>query len=267
MTVNSIGNSSFYEKARENSNKKQKTENDFYENFVSNLEDKTISGTKTGEKNNNAEVRNMNYHFHTVSVKIPMQPSGQINTDAVSPCSVGNITYAESDYVKVCTAEGYTLKAQVKSDENKVYVEQKNEDGTVQGYEINPLKLDKNTKNPVEQLALEAWGISGKVLEDKNVTDKEQSTGGNRVEDIQNEEKEKDEWSGLTWEEAMEKFYYFVEDRIKNGPPKIQTGAAEFSIDEWNRLLEKVDESLDESKEELRKRIEKLKEKEENKEE
>lgn len=36
---------------------------------------------------------------------------------------VRHISYSESDHVKVCVQEGYTLKAQVKMEEHKVYIE------------------------------------------------------------------------------------------------------------------------------------------------
>ena len=49
---------------------------------------------------------------------------------------------------------------------------------------------------------------------------------------------------------------------MKNGPPKIQTGGGEFSIEEWDKLLEEVDGALDAFKEELRERIAKAKAKE-----
>ena len=222
MTVSGIGNHPFYEQTDEKSGKKQKTKNSFYENFASNLEDRTISGRNKKGKEDSTRASGANYHFNKVSAKITFQQSEQFHTDILKKCNVRNLSYAQSEHVKLCISEGCVLKAQVDMDENKVYIEQKNEDGTIQGYEANPLELDKDTQNPIEQMALE------------------------------------------TWDEAMTKFSDFVENRIKNGPPKFSIGAEEFSIKEWEHLLEKVDESLDNAKEEAEAQQERLKEEENN---
>ena len=64
----------------------------------------------------------------------------------------------------------------------------------------------------------------------------------------------------MTVEEALLEFYAFIEDRIKNGPPKYMIGSSEFSVEEWDKLLEDFDDQLDAIREEMRERIEKLKE-------
>lgn len=64
------------------------------------------------------------------------------------------------------------------------------------------------------------------------------------------------------WDEALLQFYNFVEDRVKNGAPKYQIGGSELSIDEWDKLLEKIDINLDDIKDELAERVEKMKESE-----
>ena len=58
----------------------------------------------------------------------------------------------------------------------------------------------------------------------------------------------------------MLQFYEFIVDRIKTAPPKYIIGNSEFSIEEWDKLLEGVDGELDAIREELRERIEKMKE-------
>lgn len=124
--------------------------------------------------------------------------------------------------------------AQVDRNSRSVYVEQKLEDGTVKGYEVNIDKLEPGTEDPVERMALEAW-------------EQETAGGGEDAE-------------ALTVEEALQQFYEFIEDRIKNGPPKYMIGSSEFSVEEWDNLLEDYDDQLDAVREELRERIEKMKE-------
>lgn len=76
------------------------------------------------------------------------------------------------------------------------------------------------------------------------------------------EEKE-DDMMSLTLQEAMQKFYDYVKDRIENGDPEIPIGGASMSIREWEKLLEKVDENLDELREAKREEQEKREEKDE----
>ena len=76
-------------------------------------------------------------------------------------------------------------------------------------------------------------------------------------------ENETEENEALTVEEALLQFYEFIEDRIKNGPPKYMIGNSEFSVEEWDKLLEDFDDQLDALREELRERIEAMKEQQE----
>lgn len=153
---------------------------------------------------------------------------------AVKSSEVRHITYQESSYAKACTVQGFFLMAQVDRNSRSVYVEQKLEDGTVKGYEVNIDKLHPKTEDPVERMALEAW-------------EQKREDGGKEEE-------------ALTVEEALLQFYEFIEDRIKNGPPKYMIGNSEFSVEEWDKLLEDFDDQLDAVREEMRERIEKLKE-------
>lgn len=61
------------------------------------------------------------------------------------------------------------------------------------------------------------------------------------------------------WDEAMLKYSMFVEDRIKNGPQKFQIGGSEMSIEQWDKLIKKVDGDLDDIKEDLKERSEEIK--------
>lgn len=64
----------------------------------------------------------------------------------------------------------------------------------------------------------------------------------------------------LDTEKALLEFYEFIEDRIKNGPPKYMIGNTEFSVEEWDKFMEGVDGQIDDIKEETRSRIAKLEE-------
>lgn len=232
MNVNGIGNQNFYEKTKGAKTNRAGGSKEFYERLSENINDKSEAAQK---KENTAvssnAVTGAGYQYCNVSSTVGVYESSNIS--AVTECDVKNITYQESDYVKAYALQGYTLMAQVSENRHSVYIEQKMEDGIIKGYEVNLDELDKNTKNPIEQAALEAW--EKKTAEDNGETE-------------------------LTDEEALLAFYEFVEDRIKNGPPKYQIGNAEYSIADWNKLLESIDDQIDAIKEELREWIEKMKE-------
>lgn len=166
----------------------------------------------------------------------PEAKSNKGGQQAVKPCEVKHMTGQESDYAKAYAAEGFFLTARVNPESHRVYVEQKLEDGTLKGYEIEVDLLAADTEDPIERMALEAW--------------EKKAAGGENG----------DEKEMLTVEEALLQFYEFIEDRIKNGPPKYMIGNSEFSVAEWDKLLEDFDDQLDALREEIRERIEKLKE-------
>lgn len=162
-----------------------------------------------------------------------------VNVASIVGCDVRQIEYQDADYAKSCVEQGFTLIAKVNTDNRSVYIECKREDGTVNGYEVSIDKIDGKTDNIFEQTALEAWGKS--VLE-KNIAETDGGSGDML----------------LTHEEALLQFYEYIEDIIKNGPPKYMIGNSEFSVDEWDKFLESIDEQLEDMIDETKERIEQL---------
>lgn len=229
MNVNGIGKQPCYERTNGVGKNQKNYGGSFSKSLSENLNGRTEHDTVREENMASAaSVLNAPYSYRNRIPAVGAQENGKV--DAVGR----HMTYQESDYAKVCAAQGFSLMAQVDMDSRRVYVDQKLEDGTVKGYEIEIDKLDPGTEDPIEQMALEAW---------------EKKVSG--------EEKEGEE---LTVEEALRQFYDFIEDRIKNGPPKYMIGNSEFSVEEWDKLLEDFDDQLDAIREEMRERIEKMKE-------
>lgn len=247
MALNSVNGNHLLDKINGCYNQNSKSKGSAYENFMGNLKEKAekketqeITEQAAAESKNTLQI---DYRSGKLASELLLQKSGRVEMHAYMETTVRHISYEESDHVRVCVAEGYTLKAQVDMDEHKVYIEQKNEDGTYQAYEVNPLKVSEGTQNPVEQMALEAWEMARELHNDGMFTELE-------------EEK------AVTFSEMVEQFEAFVEKRIKEGPPKIQIGGAEFTEEEWKRLLKKIDKDIDAYKEELRERVRRQQEKE-----
>ncbi len=277
MTVGGITGQTFYEKIQGQRKKYPQDEAQAEMAFSNNLKDSGILKEQelSEEQKETEDIlaacgASYTNRLHT---SMALHESGRIQLSAVIECSAQRLSYEESDYVKVCVLEGYTFKAKVYADRHKVYIEKKTDDGEITGYEVDPLQLSDDTKDPLEQMALESWELARRAfmgdapfheIDPKEET--EQLLAKNRhSSDIQEEsenEKEEPGYGDLTLEQAMKKFYDFVEDRIKNGDPKYQIGGEEMSVREWNRLIEKIDDEIDTAKEQLREEIQKEKEEE-----
>lgn len=248
MNVNGIGKQPCYEKTNGVGKNQKKTGSSFSKSLSDNLNDRAGNGQVREENAMPASpLLNTAYSYRNVASaanvpenrkagpsegKAAVAKSGKAGSQAVKACAARSVTYSESDYVKSYAAQGFALMAQVDVDGCSVYVEQKLENGTVKGYEVSIDGVAQDTTDPIERMALEAW--------------EKKETG---------EEKERAE---LTVEEALAEFYDFIQDRIKNGPPKYMIGNAEFSVEEWDKLLGDFDDQLDAVREEMRERIEKM---------
>lgn len=266
MTVGGITGQTFYEKIQGQKKRHPQDEAQAGMAFSNNLKDSDVfKGRDMKEEQKEAEgiiAASSSSYTSNLHTSMLIQESGRIQLGAVIECSARHISYAESDNVKVCIQEGYTFKAKVYADSHKVYIEKKLDTGEVTGYEVNPLKLNVDTKDPLEQMALESWELARRAFmgdapfHEINPQEELQRQMGEKISEPEKE----DGYEDLTVEKALQKFYEFVEDRIKNGDPKYQIGASEMSVKEWNRLLEKIDAEIDAAKEQLREEIRKAKE-------
>ncbi|MCM1263940.1 MAG: hypothetical protein NC313_14610 [Butyrivibrio sp.] len=243
---------SFYENLSENLNGRNSQKTDA--NAVSAAANTAINTTaaNTASAAGVSAAVNKAYRYHNIVSATETFASGRTIAAGLYESAAKNISYEESDYVKACMESGYTLMAQVNIDSRSVYVEQKMEDGAVKGYNVDIDKID-----------------TGKLNVDKTNTDK---LNGNGIEPIVHaayeawqkavsaDEDKEDSETELSVEEALLGFYEFIEDRIKNGPPKYLIGGSEFSVEEWDKFLESIDGQIDDIKEEVKELIEKLKE-------
>ncbi|MBD5458570.1 MAG: hypothetical protein HDR27_08385 [Lachnospiraceae bacterium] len=243
MNVNGIGKQPCYEKANGVGKNQKKADNSFSKSLSENLNGREENDQLKGESAVPASpIVNAAYPYRNVvpaanvpeNGKAEASESSKTGLQAVKTCMAKRVSYWESDYVKSYAAQGFALMAQVDVDGRSVYVEQKLEDGSVKGYEVSIDGLAQDTTDLIERMALEAW-------------EKKEAGEGKELTE-------------LTVEEALAEFYEFIQDRIKNGPPKYMIGNSEFSVAEWDKLLEDFDDQLDALREEMRERIEKLRE-------
>lgn len=249
MKVNGIENQTYHENMS-GAKAKRKNKSGFYENLSENLNGQSgkssdakagaDTAAKTAANMTAGAVANKSYQYRNILSVAGISGTGNVG-EGVAVREAKYISYQESDYVKAFAQFGFTLMAQVDVSARSVYIEQKTEDGTIKGYDVDMDNLNSNTKDPIEQMALEAW-------------EKVKSNG---------ESEEASDNTELTVEEALLRFYEFIEDRIKNGPPKYMIGSSEFSIEEWEKFLKSIDGQLDDIREEMRERIERLKEQQE----
>lgn len=240
MTLNRISNSCFYDKMqgkKEPQTSKLSREQAFLNRF---------SAKENDSENVSDIVIEENTRTNCLSTSILLHSSGRLSMQATVECSARHISYEEADHVKAFVASGYTLKAQVLVSQHKVYIEKKSEDGSISAYEVNPLEVDSDTENPVEQMALESWELAKRALAGEEPCFEELEPSNT--------------YMNKSIEEAMTDFYHFIEDRIINGDPKYQVGGSEMSVKEWNRLMEYIDATMEQVREEQRLEAEESKE-------
>jgi hypothetical protein len=208
MNINGIGNIPFLKdigKSKENKN----TSVDFAKQLES-----SVGAENTGKVDNTSAF--------TSSISI---------TTAITQVNARNVTYRNSDTVKVNVLYGYTLKAQADTKSGIVYIERKNEDGTVNGYEVDLTKVNKDSDNFMEKIALEVY--NKKLNSDFTL-----------------------------FSDAVSQYSDYVQDKIINGDTKFQIGGSAMSLKDWDKLIGKVDMNLDEVKVVQEERTEKQKEQE-----
>ncbi len=228
MNVNVIRGAEYVKHANSSKGKTANKERSFRSDLVENLSEEA----RDAEREQKAEtIAGTEYCQGMMSARA-LHNADKIANSAVEACEVRKITYDQCDYVKLCPEQGVVYKTQLQKGSNQVYVEEKKEDGSVSAYLVDLDKVSEDTKLPVELAAKEAA-----------------ERAANPASSTTEEE----------YKKALDKFSVYAEERVKEGPPKFAIGAAEFSIEDWEKLLASVDKELDAMREDMRERIEEKK--------
>lgn len=76
--------------------------------------------------------------------------------EALQAVEVRHMSYEESDHIKIAVTEGYTLKGKREnSEDTRVYVEAKYDDGRLEAYQVEIGKISETTEQEIERFALE----------------------------------------------------------------------------------------------------------------
>lgn len=229
MNINRLRSAEYLEQANKNRGKGTDRTRDFRQDLAGNLTRQDSDAVQEQRTQENA--LGTEYCQGMMSARA-LHNADKLANSAVEACEVRKLTYDQCDYVKLCPDQGVVYKARICGD-GQVYVEEKKEDGTVSAYMVDTDKVADNTKLPVEAAAKEAAAQAQGTI------------------------------SGDTEEEyrkALDKFYVYAGERVKDGPPKFAIGGSEFSVEDWEKLMESVDEQIDAIKEEMREDIEERKE-------
>lgn len=253
MAIGSVGGKEFYNKIRFGQGRKPSE--DRCGRFSGEVNAQEDMYTKEADKRQTS-VQTEN-RSGRIATELFVQGAGRHSMAAVMECSVRHIALEESDRTRAYPAEGYMLKVQVDLNSHTVYVEQKNDDGTCRAYDVNPFLVSEHTKSPITQIAMEAWIAAQKA---ENGEEDTEEAKGTEETDSEGTGEEPDTARLSAFEQRLLEFKEYVRERLKDGPPKIPIGGAEFTEEEWEKLIRKIDRDIDAYKEELRERIRKRKE-------
>lgn len=253
MALNGVNGKRFSEQMNAGFQMDPKLQRRAKEEFAANLLGKAERKTEEDSEDNQdiedkKSINRIENYYGKVATELMISWNGSVQMDAVIECGVRYMKQSESDYVKSFVSEGFTLKAKIEMDAHRVYIEQKWEDGTYQAYEVNPFEVSKDTEDPIEKTAAEAWRKAEKLFNEGMAA----AYDPDRRDDGENEDVEIDAFAKM-----VEDFHVYVKKRLKEGPPKIQIGGSEFSEEEWDKLMRRIDREIDAYKEELRERIRK----------
>ncbi|MCH5257675.1 MAG: hypothetical protein J1D87_10295 [Lachnospiraceae bacterium] len=249
MNVNGIIKQAYYDNANGAKVNNKNNGTGFYESLSENINNRNENTQNNVAPSKAAAIAAQPYAYRNV-ISADSYENEIAGISSITSCDARQLSYGDSDYVKVFPADGYSLTAKVDYENRNIYIERKAEDGSISGYEVALDKIADNTTNPIEQTALEAWG---KVELEKNVANNDEEQNPSQSGEKSGTDED------LTWEEALSQFYDFVQDRIKNGDIKYMIGKSEFSQEEWEKFLASLDKQIDDIVEETKEHTEEMK--------
>ncbi len=128
----------------------------FQESLLQNLryrdqEENAITDTET-EARKKAE----NVGVGRIGITSGIRVNAAAVQEALQAVEVRHMSYEESDHIKIAVTEGYTLKGKREdSEEARVYVEAKYDDGRQEAYQVEIGKISDTTEHEIERFALE----------------------------------------------------------------------------------------------------------------
>lgn len=128
----------------------------FQESLLQNLrhrdQEKQVSADTEAEAKRKAETVGVGRIGMTSGIRV----NAAAKQGALQAVEVRHMSYEESDHIRIAVTEGYTLKGKRENSEDaRVYVEAKYDDGRLEAYQVEVGKISEATEQEIERFALE----------------------------------------------------------------------------------------------------------------
>lgn len=139
----------------------------FQESFLENLKScehtgqaaldiRSEAGAKSADTQAEAKKKAENVGVGRIGMPAGIRVNAAAMQEVLQAVEVRHMSYEESDHIKIAVTEGYTLKGKREDSEDaRVYVEAKYDDGRLEAYQVEVDRVSEDTKQEIEQFALE----------------------------------------------------------------------------------------------------------------
>lgn len=105
---------------------------------------------------NGAKKQTENVGVGRIGMTSGIRVNAAATQEALQVVEVRHMSYEESDHIRIAVTEGYTLKGKREDSEDaRVYVEAKYDDGRQEAYQVEIGKISETTEQEIERFALE----------------------------------------------------------------------------------------------------------------
>lgn len=120
------------------------------------LDTQTEAGQNIADMQSEAKRKAENVGVGRIGMTAGIRVNTAAKQDALQAVEVRHMSYEESDHIRIAVTEGYTLKGKREDSEDaRVYVEAKYDDGRLEAYQVEIGKVSETTEQAIERFALE----------------------------------------------------------------------------------------------------------------
>lgn len=128
----------------------------FQESLLQNLKHRDQEMHTNTDTETEAKKKVENVGVGRIGITSGIRVNAAATQEALQAVEVRHMSYEESDHIKIAVTEGYTLKGKREDSEDaRVYVEAKYDDGRLEAYQVEIEKIPETTEQEIERFALE----------------------------------------------------------------------------------------------------------------